>query len=144
MPVTKRLYEKNQTALNVQPSPSVTPTPSLTPTITPSISVSPIPVSVTPTVTPSPSIAYYYLANMYTCYQAYGQLNCGNFIGQSIIYNGITAFTLGSYYASGSNPGRIVYQPLYPVAPTGNVIYVNSFVSGSSSCTSACNDATHP
>lgn len=62
MPLTARLYEKSQSALNVAATPSTTPsisltvslTPSVTPTITitPSISLTP---TVTPTITPTPT-----------------------------------------------------------------------------------------
>lgn len=143
MPLTARLYEKSQSALNVAATPSTTPsisltvslTPSITPTvtITPSISLTP---TVTPTVTPTPSITpspgFFYLANVYNC-DGFG--NCGSFIGQSVIYNPSSNFTFGKFYVSWPN----VYQVLSLVAGyTGSYTLVNPSVSYDS-CELACN-----
>lgn len=147
MPITQRLYEKNASALNVIPSPSITATPSTTVSATPSISVTPsvtpslsltpsistTPSSTpsnTPTPTPSVSTAYFYLANVFTCY---GSTDCGQFVGQSAIYNGTNDFTIGHYY-TGSN--HRIYQPISLTTSGSGAITVNS--TSYNSCALAC------
>ena len=141
MPVTQRLYEKDQATLNVAPTlsttPSVTPTISVTPsisvtpTVTPSISVTP---SITPTIsispTPSPSTAYFYLANVFLCT---GTTECGQFIGQSAIYNGANDFTIGKYY-TGSN--HRIYQPVSLTTSGSGAITIGN--TSFDTCISAC------
>jgi hypothetical protein len=145
MPVTQRLYEKSQAAINVAPSISVTPSITLTTSVTPSISVTP---SVTPSVTATPSItptisltptpststAYFYLANMFTCVTNNGSIECGQFIGQSAIYNGLNNFTVGQYYTGSSNR---IYQPVSITTSGSGAITIDSNTSFAS-CILAC------
>jgi|LakMenEpi03Aug12_release.lakeMendotaPanAssembly.Ray.scaffolds.fasta_scaffold357535_2 hypothetical protein len=148
MPVTRRQYEKDQAVLNIQVSITATPTISVTPSVTPTISVTP---SVTPTVTPTisvtpsisitpsptPSSAYFYLANIFTCYSGSGLIECGQFIGQTSIYNPSSNFTVGNFYTGSNNR---LYQPISVTASGSGAITVNGGA-GYTSCNLACSSS---
>lgn len=148
MPITKRQYEKDQAVLNIQTSVSVTPSITATPSITPTISVTP---SITPTVTPSititpsisitpsptPSSAYFYLSNIYNCYSGSGLIECGQFIGQTSIYNPSSNFTVGNFYTGSNN---LIYQPVSVTTSGSGAITVNGGA-GYTSCTLACSSS---
>ena len=178
MPITRRLAEKDQAALNVQVSPSATPSISVTPSVTPSITVSPsvtpsitVSVSATPSITPSvtvtptvsatpsvtpsvsstpsvtpsvsvtpsptPSSAYFYLANIFTCYSGSGVIECGQFIGQTAIYNPSSNFTIGNFYTGSNNR---TYQPVSVTTSGSGAITVNGGT-GYRSCNLACSSS---
>ena len=148
MPLTKRLVEKGENAVNTPIPPSITPTISVTPSITATISVTPsvtpsvtVSPSVTPSITltptPSPSTAYCYFANMYNCYTDPSTINCGSFTGQCNIYNNISNFIVGNYY-TGSN--HIIYQPIRVTTDISNPVIINGG-DGYLSCTLACSSS---
>ena len=144
MPVTQRLYEKAQSAVIAQPTPtptisvsatpSITPTisitPSVTPSITPSVTVTPS-ISITPT--PSTSQANWYTANIYNCSTAGGNINCGQFVGQTTLFSYNTNLSMSFYYPSAS----FIYQPISTSASGSAVTYLSD-ITGYTSCATAC------
>jgi hypothetical protein len=155
MPITQRLYEKAMgaaVALPIDPTPSVTPsvTPSITvtptisttPSVTPSISITPS-VTATPSVTPTPSTsqAHWYTVNIYNCSTAGGNINCGQFVGQTTVFSYSTNLSMSYYYPSSSVSGSVtssfIYQPISTASSGSNVVYLNT-ATGYISCTLAC------
>jgi hypothetical protein len=144
MPITLRVYEKAQSAVIAQPTPtpsttisatpSVTPTISITPSVTPSISITPsVTPSVTITPTPSTSQAHWYTANIYNCSTAGGTVNCGQFVGQTTLFSYNTNLSMSYYYPSAS----YIYQPISTTASGSAVTYLTGVV-GYASCATAC------
>jgi hypothetical protein len=130
MPVTQRLYEKAQSAVIAQPTPtptisvsatpSITPTISITPSVTPSISITPsVTPSITVTPTPSTSQANWYTANIYNCSTAGGNINCGQFIGQTTLFSYNTNLSMSFYYPSAS----YIIQPISIAASSSAATY---------------------
>jgi len=117
-------------------TPTITVTPSITPSITPTITVTPT-KTVTPTPTASP--AYVYLANVYGCSSVNNQAQCGQLIGQTTIYNGLTDFTIGAYYVSSSK----ILQPISRTTLTPPYNIVDSSIVFSN-CNTACNFFINP
>ena len=140
MPLTERLYKKNNAVINVAPTPpntpsvtpsiSITPSISLTPSETPSISITPSEtpsISITPT--PTPSLAYNYLFNVYNCLDG----NCNQFLSQKVGFSYSTSLTIGYYYPSGS----LVVQPIS--ISSGITEFILSNTTGYNNCASVCN-----
>jgi hypothetical protein len=150
MPVTQRLYEKAQSAVIAQPTPtpsttisatpSVTPTISVTPSVTPSISITPsVTPSLTPTPTPSPSSFYCYTVNIYNCSTAGGNINCGQFVGQTTLFSYNTNLSMSFYYPSAS----YVVQPISMAASSSAVTYYTGST-GYNNCALACSASLAP
>jgi hypothetical protein len=150
MPITQRLYEKAQSAVIAQPTPtpsttisatpSVTPsisiTPSVTPSITPSVTVTPS-ISITPT--PSPSSAYCYTVNIYNCSTAGGNINCGQFIGQTTLFSYNTNLSMSFYYPSAS----YIIQPISMAASSSAATFYTGST-GYNNCALACSASLAP
>jgi hypothetical protein len=140
MPLTERLYQKSNSAINVAATPPNTPSVTLSVSTTPSISITPSvtpTVSFTPTITPSisitptptPSLAYNYLFNVYNCLDG----NCNQFLGQKVGFSYGTSLILGYYYSSGSSA-------VQPVDVSGGTPVFNlDDTTGYANCTSICN-----
>ena len=140
MPLTERLYQKSNSAINVAATPPNTPSVTLSVSTTPSISITPSvtpTVSFTPTITPSisitptptPSLAYNYLFNVYNCLDG----NCNQFLGQKVGFSYGTSLTLGYYYSSGSSA-------VQPVGVSGGTPVFNlDNTTGYANCASICN-----
>jgi len=144
MPVTQRLYEKAQSAVIAQPTPTPTVSVSVTPSITPTISITPsVTPSITPSVTVTPSIsitptpstsqARWYTANIYNCSTAGGNINCGQFVGQTTLFSYSTNLSMSFYYPSAS----FIYQPISTTASGSTVTYISG-ITGYTSCATAC------